>query len=193
MDVWFTSDLHLGHQSVARLRGLEVDDHDERVLRGIRELPAGDRLWVLGDLSRGAADDERRALRLIREHGAHLEMHLIPGNHDSCHPIHRSSFRMQRTFLEVFESVQPFQKLRWRGHSVHLSHFPRPGMDHAGMASRHDEVRLDVDFLVHGHLHSPQPRSGYGLVDVGQDAWGMKPVRQLAVEKALFDSEPLGL
>ena len=99
MDVWFTSDLHLGHKSVARLRGLEVEEHDKRVLRGIRELPEGDRLWVLGDLSRGAAEDERRALQLIREHGAHLEMHLVSGNHDSCHPIHRSSFRAQRTFL----------------------------------------------------------------------------------------------
>lgn len=190
MDVWFTSDLHLGHKSVARLRGMEVDQHDDRVLRGIRELPAGDRLWILGDLSRGAAEDEQRALQLLKEHGAHLEMHLVPGNHDSCHPLHRSAFRMQPHFLEVFTSVQPFQKLRWRGRSVYLSHFPRPGMDHAGMESRHDEVRLGVDLLIHGHLHSPQPRTGYGMVDVGQEAWGMRPARQGEVERELFDSGP---
>lgn len=187
MDVWFTSDLHLGHEFVARLRGMDVATHDEVVLEGIRKLPAGDRLWVLGDISRGSSENERRALDLLAEHGGHLEMHLVPGNHDSCHPIHRSSHRRQEVFLEVFASVQAFQKLRWRGRDVFLCHFPRPGMDHEGMASRHDEVRLDVDLLVHGHLHSPQPITGWGLVDVGLDAWGMSPVRQFAVEKALFD------
>lgn len=186
MTVWFTSDLHLGHRFVARLRGLDVAEHDELVLGNIAALPAGDRLWVLGDLSRGAPEDEQRALRMIGERTSHLEVHLVPGNHDSCHPIHKSAFRQQARFLEVFASVQPYQKLRWEGRSVYLSHFPRPGQDHEGMTSRHDDVRLDVDWLVHGHLHSDTPATGPGQVDVGLDAWGLRPVAQPQVQELLF-------
>ncbi|AGF73146.1 metallophosphoesterase [Corynebacterium halotolerans] len=189
MTVWFTSDLHLGHRFVARTRGMEVDDHDELVLANLAALPAGDRLWVLGDLSRGAPEDEQRALRLIAEHAAHLEIHLVPGNHDSCHPLHKSAFRMQPKFLEVFASVQPYQKLRWEGRAVYLSHFPRPGQDHERTESRHDDVRLDVDWLVHGHLHSTSPVSCPGQVDVGLDAWGMRPVPQPRVQELLFRPE----
>lgn len=186
MTVWFTSDLHLGHRFVARLRGMEVAVHDRQVLAGIQSLPPGDRLWILGDLSRGAPEEERRALDLLARHGEHLEMHLIAGNHDSCHPIHKSAFRMQKHFFEVFASVQAYQKLRWEGRSVYLSHFPRPGLDHEGMESRHDEVRLRVDNLVHGHLHQSHPDTGPGMVDVGLDAWGLRPVRQEVVQDLLF-------
>ncbi|HZK31473.1 MAG TPA: metallophosphoesterase [Corynebacterium sp.] len=186
MRVWFTSDLHLGHRFVAGRRGFaDPDAHDELILAGLAALPAGDRLWVLGDLS-GRHDQEQRALDLVAEHAGHLELHLIPGNHDSCHPLHKSAFRMQRRFLEVFESVQAFQLLKWRGRTVALSHFPRPGQDHPGMVSRHDEVRLDVDLLVHGHLHSPYPVTGPGQVDVGVEAWDFQPAPQESVEKFLF-------
>ncbi|MDO5454882.1 MAG: metallophosphoesterase family protein [Corynebacterium sp.] len=186
MRVWFTSDLHLGHRFVAGLRGFsDVDEHDALVLAGLAAVPAGDRLWVLGDLS-GRHDDEARALDLIAEHAGHLELHLIPGNHDSCHPIHKSSFRMQRRFLEVFDSVQAFQTLRWQGRAVHLSHFPRPGQDHEGMVSRYDDVRLRTEYLVHGHLHSPEPVTGPGQVDVGVEAWGYRPAPQESVEKLLL-------
>ncbi|GAB2511567.1 Calcineurin-like phosphoesterase superfamily domain protein [Corynebacterium atrinae] len=186
MNSWFTSDLHLGHRFVARLRGMDVVQHDRQILAGIRALPPGDRLWVLGDLSRGSAEEEERALNLLAEHGAHLDMHLIAGNHDSCHPIHKSAFKMQRHFLGVFSSVAPFQKLRWEGRTVYLSHFPRPGYDHEGMESRHDDVRLDVDHLVHGHLHSSQALVAPGMVDVGVDAWDLRPARQQDVAALLF-------
>ncbi len=186
MTVWFTSDLHLGHRFVAGLRGMEVTEHDELILSRLSSLPAGDRLWVLGDLSRGAPEDEERALGMIARNTSHLETHLVPGNHDSCHPLHRSAFRMQPKFLAVFDSVQPYQKLRWEGRSVYLSHFPRPGQDHEGMDSRHDDVRLDVDWLVHGHLHSDDPHTGPGQVDVGLDAWGLRPASQPEVQKLLF-------
>lgn len=188
MTVWFTSDLHLGHRFVAGLRGFaDVEHHDARVLANLgAHIQPGDRLWMLGDLSAGDTRMEQRALDLIRDHLPTVEKHLIAGNHDSCHPLFKSAFRRQRAYLEVFESVQAYQKLRWEGQEVWLSHFPRPGQDHEGMPSRFDDLRLRVPYLVHGHLHSPVPQVAEGQVDVGLDAWGLQPVRQEDVQQLLF-------
>ncbi|MGD7002115.1 metallophosphoesterase [Corynebacterium halotolerans] len=188
MSVWFTSDLHLGHRLVAGLRGFSgTARHDETVLENLAAaLRPGDRLWVLGDLSVGDKTVEQRALDLLAEYLPGIEKHLIAGNHDSCHPLHKSAFRRQGVFLEVFESVQAYQKLRWQGREVWLSHFPRQGQDHEGMASRFDELRLEVPLLVHGHLHSAVPQVAEGQVDVGLDAWGLRPVRQEEVQDLLF-------
>lgn len=188
MTIWFTSDLHLGHRFVSRLRGFaDTAEHDEVVLRNLQaDVQPGDRLWMLGDLSVGDKNDEQHALDLIVDHLPEVEKHLIAGNHDSCHPLHKSAFRRQPAFLEVFESVQAYQKQRWQGREVWLCHFPRPGQDHDGMPSRFDELRLSVPLLVHGHLHSATPQVAEGQVDVGLDAWGLHPVRQEDVQQLLF-------
>lgn len=188
MTTWFTSDLHLGHRFVAGLRGFRnVDEHDEAVLTNLREaVKSGDRLWVLGDLSVGDENDEQRALDLIERNLSGIQKHLIAGNHDSCHPLHKSAFKRQPVFLSVFDSVQAYQKQRWQGHEVWLSHFPRRGQDHAGMPSRFDDLRLTVPLLVHGHLHSDVPQVAEGQVDVGLDAWNLRPVRQEEVQALLL-------
>ncbi len=188
--VWFTSDLHLGHRFLAELRGFEsTTEHDEVVLGNlVGAVRPGDTLWILGDLSSGRSEAEERALRLLDEHLQGVEKHLIPGNHDSCHPLFKSAYKRQRRFLEVFDSVQAFQKLRWNGEDVYLSHFPRPGQDHVGMASRYDDLRLTVPLLIHGHLHSKFPVTGRGQVDVGVEAWDLKPVPAEILRETLWES-----
>lgn len=195
---WFTSDFHLGHDLVARLRGFEtVEDHDRTVLANLRAtLAPGDTLWVLGDISSGWDPHEEAALATLRDlfhplrHNQPdpLRVHLISGNHDSSHPLHPESHERQRAFLTVFDSVQQSQVMVWREHDVWLSHFPRPGYEHDGMNSRHDELRLQVPLLVHGHLHAPVPVNAPGMVDVGLDAWNLTPVEQSTVEHTLFTS-----
>ncbi len=203
---WFTSDLHLGHPFVAELRGFSnVEEHDRQILDGVTAaVKPGDVLWVLGDISSGWGPQEDRALELLdatftsirsafnsdRGNEAPGGIHLISGNHDSCHPIHLEAFTAQRKFLEVFDSVQSAQKLEWSGREVWLNHFPRPGFDHEGMSSRHDEIRLSAPHIVHGHLHSSHPIVGPGLVDVGLDAWELKPVAQDKVNDQLLASLP---
>lgn len=188
--VFFTSDLHLGHPYLAELRGFDsVAEHDEAILDNLEDaLHVGDRLWVLGDLSRGRPEEEDYALDILDARLAGVEKHLVPGNHDSCHPLFRHAYKRQRRFLEVFSSVSAFQRITWEGKDVYLSHFPRPGQDHPGMASRFDELRLNVPLLVHGHLHSPFPITGRGQVDVGVDAWALKPVPAEVVHTTLWDS-----
>lgn len=188
--VWFTSDLHLGHRFIAGLRGFDTTgEHDETVLGNLQTLVRpGDTLWILGDLSAGRSEEEERALTLIGERLRGVEKHLIPGNHDSCHPLFKNAYRRQRRFLEVFDSVQAFQKMRWRATDVYLSHFPRPGQDHVGMESRYDDLRLTVPLLIHGHLHSRFPVTGRGQVDVGVEAWNLQPVPRELLEETLWDS-----
>ena len=187
---WFTSDLHLGHRFLAELRGFATtDDHDEVILDNLTAaVRPGDTLWVLGDLSSGRSEAEERALTLIDEHLPGIVKHLIPGNHDSCHPLFRNAYKRQRRFLEVFDSVQAFQKMRWDGEDVYLSHFPRPGQDHVGMPSRYDDLRLTVPYLIHGHLHSRFSITGHGQVDVGVEAWDLRPVPLEILRGMLWDS-----
>lgn len=187
---WFTSDLHLGHQFLANLRGFETtQEHDEVVLGNLTDaVRPGDTLWILGDLSSGRSEAEERALTLIDERLRGIEKHLIPGNHDSCHPLFKSAYGRQRRFLEVFDSVQVYQKFRWDVEDVYLCHFPRPGQDHVGMVSRYDDLRLTVPLLIHGHLHSRFPVTGRGQVDVGLEAWDLKPVPLEILRATLWDS-----
>lgn len=194
---WFTSDLHLGHPFVAELRGFDdVEEHDRVILNNLRDsVRPGDTLWVLGDISSGWRPQEERALELLddlltplRQASEPLHVHLISGNHDSCHSLHEKAYERQARFLEVFDSVQDQQVMRWQEQNVWLSHFPRPGFEHEGMASRFDELRLTVPYLVHGHLHSSTPVTAPGQVDVGVEAWGLSPVSQHIVEQTLFES-----
>ena len=176
---WFTSDLHLGHPFVAELRGYDrgdadVERHDAAILGNLTAaLSPGDTLWVLGDISSGWGPQEERALSLLHDTLLDLDVtaHLIAGNHDTCHPLHANSATRQRRFLEVFDSVQPYQCIvpwdpdgdgvadnedlakKADSEVAWLCHFPRPGQDHEGMESRYDNLRLDVPFVIHGHLH----------------------------------------
>ncbi|WJY92865.1 Calcineurin-like phosphoesterase [Corynebacterium faecale] len=187
---WFISDLHLGHKFLSDLRGFSTTgEHDETILANLAEaVRPGDVLWVLGDLSSGRSEAEERALTLIDDRLPGVEKHLVPGNHDSCHPLFKSAFRRQRRFLEVFDSVQAYQKMRWDGEDVYLCHFPRPGQDHVGMPSRYDDLRLTVPYLIHGHLHSTFPVTGRGQVDVGVEAWDLKPVPLEILRETLWGS-----
>ncbi|HJC86128.1 MAG TPA: metallophosphoesterase family protein [Candidatus Corynebacterium faecigallinarum] len=188
---WFTSDLHLGHRFVSDLRGFDdTEEHDRVILDNLGSaLRPGDAVWVLGDISCGPREHEDRAIGLLAElfDTAGVTAHLVAGNHDSCHPLHRRAHQRQRDYLQAFASVQAYQRMVWRKQELWLSHFPRPGLDHDDMSSRHDNVRLNVPLLVHGHLHSPTPVTGPGMVDVGVDAWGLRPVSQARVQEILFD------
>lgn len=181
---WFTSDLHLGHQKVAEIRGFaDPEDHDRKILENLyRDLSTGDSLWILGDLSSGSKSAQLRALELLDVLAADLDlrMYLVPGNHDGTHPMHRDARRWDIAYREVFESVQPFARRRAAGHNVWLSHFPwRGGGDHTER-DRYETVRLNDDgcsWLLHGHTHSlARVDLNRRMIQVGVDAWDLAPV-----------------
>ena len=182
--VWFTADLHLGHRLVSGLRGFDsTAEHDNAILGGIDDaLSPGDTLWILGDISSGTKRSETEALDRLRGwfDGNGVDLHLVAGNHDGVHPMHRSAHRRLDDFLRVFHTVQPFARRRIDGNRVWLSHFPwREGGDHTAV-DRYETVRLNDDgesWLLHGHTHSSE-RVDWGRrqVHVGLDAWGLRPV-----------------
>ncbi len=163
MNVYFTSDLHLGHVKVAQARGHATSErHTDAILDQLLVLPRGSQLWILGDLSAGGRADEDYALDVLRSVASQgIELHLIAGNHDSVHPMHRDAHRHQRRFLEVFTSVQPFARRRIAGQQVLLSHFPYIG-DHTE-TERHEQYRLrnEERWLLHGHTHSAYRGPGW--------------------------------
>lgn len=178
---YYTSDLHLGHALVAETRGYfgDVSEHDTAVLDSLRDElnPKGDQLWILGDLSGGSKRMTERALDLLA--ALPFPKHLILGNHDPGHPMHRDAWKWQRRYLDVFESIQPFARQRFTvddfRHEVMLSHFPYDG-DHTEEA-RYSQYRLrDCGrWLLHGHTHSrgrgarpPDPRRLGRLAPTGR-------------------------
>lgn len=189
--VWFTSDLHIGHGTIAKLRataeGVRIKhDEDEDYQSELIEwhdqwladwwdnlVGKDDIVWVLGDISSGTKSGQLGALQWISDRPG--QKRLIAGNHDEAHPMHRDSYKWQPIYLETFQSVQAFARIRipydTEGHAdAFLSHFPYHG-DHG--KERYVQYRLpDLgrDFIIHGHTHS-QKRFGGRQLHVGVDAW----------------------
>jgi calcineurin-like phosphoesterase family protein len=183
--VLYTSDLHIGHQKVAGIRGFATtDDHDLAMAERWRaQVQPEDHVWILGDLSMNMA----KGLDWIAPLPG--TKHLITGNHDKCFPGHRNSWKVQRTYLEHFRSVQLGARHKICGTSVLLSHFPY--LLDRGPESRDIQWRLrdEGGLLLHGHLHSPVKLTSPRELHVGPDAWGRLVTRDDVAE--LFGlSEP---
>ncbi|QAU06700.1 MRE11 double-strand break repair endo/exonuclease [Gordonia phage WilliamBoone] len=172
MTIYFTADLHLGHEKVELERAPLVRRswrcaprrvgmrHDMVIFRNLCNLlTKRDQLWILGDLSAGGSQAQRDALAVLaqvrRETGA--ELHLIPGNHDGCHPQFRTAKKWWPEYLEVFDTIMPFASRKIAGQNVCLSHYPYYG-DHTS-EDRHPQWRLRDEgrWLLHGHTHQREP------------------------------------
>lgn len=202
--VWFTSDLHLFHKSVAWLREtgrwpspeeradipqLIVDSHND-VLAARWDALVGERdvIWVLGDLT-GSSHDVDAALDWIQQRPG--VKHLVLGNHDPAHPMYSTSatweWRYQRAFASIGTSRERY--ITASGgvkHRVLLSHFPYTG-DGYGKKDRVTQHRLrdEGKILLHGHVHSAakltfspptESKKASIQIHVGVDAWDLKPV-----------------
>ena len=182
----FSSDWHFLHRKVSEIRGFaSVKEHDEYLVKSINSVMKDDDiLMCCGDVAMGKdGDDGLEYVSRIRG-----RKQLITGNHDPVFPGHRDARKHQRAWLEVFESVQAYARVRLAGKDVLLSHFPYHG-DHTEH-ERYLQYRLrdEGNWLIHGHTHSAvqydsvvRPR----MVHVGVDAWDMKPVSDQQVIKII--------
>lgn len=172
--IFFTSDLHLGHNLVSELRGFDnTDAHDLTIATNwTNTIRNDDIVWVLGDLT---MTQTTHALDLIRELPGRKR--LIVGNHDPVHPMHSRSVRHFSEWADVFEFIAPFARIKLCGRETLLSHFPYES-DRTGLASRYMQYRLRNEGLplLHGHTHSDQRWTSEIESHVGLDAWDMTPV-----------------
>lgn len=189
MTVWLTSDLHLGHEKPAHLRGFAtVEEHDLAILQNIADtLELGDTLRILGDLSTGTDRAETHALTLLADLTKVFRLELIAGNHDSVHPINirtdKDADYADAKFRSIFRSVRTVDRRRiptLKHTKLWFSHFPYFGDgDRDSTEDRHPETRVHDnghDYLVHGHLHTTEKWTASRSLHIGLDAWDLHPV-----------------
>jgi len=191
--IWFTADLHLGHKLLAGLRGFGEDTaaHDAEIARRWDFLvKPQDQVWVLGDLCIGRGRSHHAALDWIGERPG--VKHLVFGNHDSGHPMHREAHKVQAEYFRVFASAQAAGIRVIGGRRVMLHHFPFHA-DHVETA-RYPEWRpVDAgQWLIHGHTHSAEKVRGREI-HVGLDAHGLAPVPLKWVEHTIARAEDTSL
>jgi calcineurin-like phosphoesterase family protein len=180
MTVWHTSDLHIGHRRVAEDRWYRshsgyytmtpalpedyVGWHDEMLAQNWdKTVQPGDKVYVQGDLTLQGKNAIEKGLAWIAERRAATRPEniiFIPGNHDGCHTgIERStSFKWFKRYMEYFDMVTPYARIRINGEVVHLSHFPYQGGGDHTATERYTQYRLPYlgDWLLHGHTHSTE-------------------------------------
>lgn len=185
-DIYFTSDLHIGHKHVASIRGFDTaehidfgiyetgpdtDAHDEWLAANWdATVRPQDQVFVLGDIS---INGGQHALDWIASRPG--TKHLISGNHDPVHPGHRTAAKKLPHWGQYFETIQPFMRRKLMGTNILLSHFPYAsfGDGEGREGSRFDQYRLpDMgELLLHGHTHGTE-RDHDSMFHVGVDAWG---------------------
>lgn len=156
MSVFFTSDLHLGHEKVAALRGYaSAAEHDEALAeRWRRQVRHGDEVWILGDVTGSTSKRVVEAAQAFLWDRLTGIKHLILGNHDAAHPMYRDAHKRQGDYW-AFDSIAPAARRRVNGAEVLLSHFP---YERDRGETRHAQWRLRDEGLplLHGHTHGTE-------------------------------------
>lgn len=143
MAIYYLSDLHLHHRSLAlRRRFPSVQEHDRTLLENLRHrVGANDMLFLLGDLFAYDYDDALLGQLLdIRGHTV-----LIQGNHETHHWLHKASPRL---LSQVFTDIREEAEVMDGDRLVRMCHEPRPDLYDEG----------EKAYLLYGHLHDQPPR-----------------------------------
>lgn len=194
--VFLTSDTHFDHQLVATLRGFATPaEHDAALVQTWNEVVSPeDTVWHLGDVGMGPMRRWEASVRALNG-----TIHLITGNHDDAAPgVSRRSHRVQREWLEVFASVQPFARVRRGKQNALLSHYPYTGEGEHKDVERFMAYRLRNDGfpLIHGHTHDPNQKltfdRGTPMFHVGWDAWHKPVALDVALDALFAGADPSG-
>ena len=192
---WFSSDPHFGHANIIRFADRPFDDLDHMasvLVDAINaDVPAGDEVWLLGDLGLGPIE---RSLAVLRRIAA--DVVLVGGNHDRFHPYNgRKADGWADRYLELTGAVriQPLiSRLTLTDRTeVTVCHFPyvdpvpRPRTLRSGKVVAEDKFAEwrpvdDGGWLVCGHGHQAWRQRGR-QINVGVDAWAGRPVPEEAL------------
>lgn len=175
--IWYISDPHFYHLRVAELRGMTVEENNEAICQAwSKAVKPSDTVWVLGDIS---VSKHTEALELIKTLPG--KKHLVPGNHDPVHPMHKTYQKSFRAWLDVFETISPFVRKKWQGQDVFFSHFP---MDTLGNYYSYALKLSGSDILLHGHTHDSEKIRG-NMINMCWEAWGRMCPQEEIIEDVL--------
>ena len=173
MTIYFTSDLHLGHEEifdfVQRPWG-SIADHDAGIIDGINAtVGPDDELYILGDVTlRTHAEDVNSYLDAI----ACKNRYLVIGNHDDAEALFTPG---------AFVECGYYKELFIDGRMVCLSHYPM--LEWNKSMQHYDYGYPNASVMLHGHVHSVSQtinddnvRAGIWRYDVGIDANDYRPV-----------------
>lgn len=132
--LYFTSDLHLGHENAIKFKGRpfwSIDEMNNILIENINAVVnEEDDLWILGDFSYKLNKEQ---VRQIRKQIRCRHVHLVYGNHDKDYSQDH-----------IFQSVQHYKELKTEYGKIILFHYPILEWSAAHYGSIH----------LHGHIHS---------------------------------------
>ena len=158
--IYFTSDLHLGHENVIRLCHRpfgSIEEMNETLIKNWNsKVKPTDTVYILGDITFKMPVLE--ANKIIKRLNG--KKHLIKGNHDKVYDEN------------LFESVSYYKELKYNGLFFCLMHYPLAEWNHYFRGSIH----------LHGHQHNSsiynttQKNNNLRKYDVGVDANNFYPI-----------------
>lgn len=173
--IYFTSDLHLGHdrEFVWEARGFEnVREMTKAIFNGINEtVGPEDTLYILGDLM---LNDTEAGITLLKSLYC-ADIHIILGNHDTVEraALYKKCWNVTEV---VYATVLKYGK--WR---FYLSHYWTQTCN----TTDHGPTKSLIN--LYGHTHQPMPFAeddAWQNYNVGVDAHGCKPV---SIEQVIGD------
>lgn len=137
--IYYTADLHLGHENVIKFSGRpfsSLEEMNKTLIENWRAVvQPEDDIYVLGDLIYKCNDPEMYLKQLTGK------IHLIRGNHDT--------FLKDKALERYFESIDDMKTIADEGRRVFLCHYP--------MAEWPGYYRNAIHLF--GHIHNNRNRA----------------------------------
>lgn len=172
--VYFTSDLHIGHDKdfIWKARGFNsIEEHNTQILLNWNSVVTHeDTVYILGDLCMGG--NEKEWNRIYKNLNG--DKIFIIGNHDTSNKIDKYVFDYGMT-CEGHASLYKYSK-RYR---FYLSHYPT-------YTANYDDNKKYVLINLHGHTHQKTKffNNNPYMYNVGVDAHDCTPV---SIEQIITD------
>ncbi|SFJ86788.1 metallophosphoesterase [Jannaschia pohangensis] len=159
MTIWYTADLHFGHDNIIKHcnRPFESASHMDAMLLANLSARVGpqDTLWIVGDFAFGPRAKDRKWLANLFARLPGKERHLVVGNHDG-----------EATQSLPWTSVSHTAEVAdGNGAPAVLNHYPMITWHRARKGALH----------LFGHVHD-QWMGSRNAVNIGVDVWGYVPV-----------------
>lgn len=167
--IFVTSDTHFFHDRpfVCQQRGFEnIDEMNETLVDNWnRVVTEEDTVYHLGDVFLGVGNDYERAGELLRR--LHGKIRLITGNHDQ-----EAKLQYLWECVPGVVSIKRMEWIKWRKHTVVLSHYPVITGGSSG------NPMYSAVYCLYGHTHQKEAyRKDIPLgLNVGVDSQNLYPV-----------------